>query len=205
MIKTGQYTKGKGKGYGKPKGFGKGGKTKGGKPFNFGSKGKGKPFGGKGKGIGAVEYEWDNAQWNTEWGHDYQSEYPQPPTLSLCMVERVERKGLAIEQTPNLDSEINIVIDRTAVNNMYFDRQYEQLSDYIMYCIADKTASLYCNSDGWDEVNATSRSKYDDDVDYSYAGNDSHIADIIEGHEVNIGVRSNSNNNMSPSSNNSRK
>jgi hypothetical protein len=206
MMKTGQYTKGKGKGYGKPKGFGKGyGKPKGGKPFNFSSKGKGKdggkPFGGKGKGIGAIEHEWDNAQWNTEWGNEYHDEYPRPPVIALCAVER---KGPAVEQTPNLDSEIDIRIDRTAVNNMYFDCQYEQLSDYIMYAIADKTASLYCNSDSWDEVNTTSRSRYDDDVEYSYAGDDSHIQSIIEGHERNIGAHNNSNN-MSPNSNDNSK
>ena len=128
MIKTSQYTKGKG--YGKPKGGkGKGyGKPMGyGKPFNFSSKGKGKysgkPFGGKGKGVNALEdNEWDTELWNNEqWINEYQHEYPQPPTLSLCVVEK---KGPAIEQTPNLDSEIEITIHRTSVNNMYFDRAF---------------------------------------------------------------------------------
>ena len=71
---------------------------------------------------------------------------------------------------------------------MYFDRQYEQLSSYIMYIISGKTASFYYNSEGWDDANATSRSRYDDDVEYSYAHTDLTIEDFIEGHERNIGA-----------------
>ena len=92
----------------------------------------GKPFGGKGKGVNALEYnEWEAEQWNNEqWNNEYHNAYPQPPTIALCAVER---KGPTVEHTPNLDSEIQIRIDRTAASKMYFDRKYEQLSIYIMY------------------------------------------------------------------------
>ena len=73
--------------------------------FKGEGKGGGKPFGGKGEGVYALEHnEWDNEQWNNEqWVNEYQNEYAQPPVIALCAVEK---KGPSIEQTANLGNEI---------------------------------------------------------------------------------------------------